>query len=116
MSERPDRLNGRTYFLDIDEFCQRPLRVTINEQDGKPVEVFIDDGPAEWYEFLTIVATMATRLLSDGRPLAKVAQDMKEIHSPATNHFSRGISYPSLMARIGDVFDRHASKNKKPAA
>ena len=103
--QRPDTLRGRTYKASLDN--GKPLYVTVNEQDGRVVEVFVRLDEPEAFEWVTALTVLITRLLRAGEPLEAIAQDLQQVHSPRTAHWVKGVLVPSLPARIGVVLERH---------
>jgi len=104
--ERPERLEGPTFCVRLDD--GRPLFVTVNEMDGRPVEVFVRIDDPELFEWITVLTLMISRALRCGESLETIAEDLMQIHSPRTNHFHRGHRFPSLAARIGTVLAGYA--------
>lgn len=107
-------LRGVTYKATLDD--GKPMYVTVNEQDGRPVEVFIRMDEPEIYEWVTTVTILITRLLRAGEPLEAIAMELQEIHSPKTSHFVKGKQVPSLPARIGLLLEQHTTCRLSAAA
>lgn len=111
MLDRADVISGPTYKVTI-ETPERTHRVyvTINDQDGKPFEIFIRTDNPQLYEWVNAVTILITRLLRVGFPLAEIAAELQTIHSGSTSmHFlPGGARCISMVARIGTVLERHA--------
>lgn len=101
-ADRELTLEGVTLKVNV-ETETRPIYVTVNFQDGRPFEVFVRIDDAALFEWAAAFTVMLTRLLRAGEPLGKIAAELKEIHSPRTSHFHKGVQVPSLLARIGDT-------------
>lgn len=120
MNEPPPReqtLYGPTYRLTFPEgVIAAPravdLLVTVNENEGEPVEIFIQCDDPTLYQWTALISVFMTRLLRDGHPLEKLAGEMLEIHCPHTGHIIPGTAewVPSLIARIGRALKQHREK------
>jgi len=101
---RPEILTGQTHKIKIPttdgEFS---FYITINFQDGKPFEVFINSRNARYAEHMAALTLMVSRMLQHGFDLHAIGQDLLLIHSPETGHMARGGFVPSLYARIGRI-------------
>lgn len=109
---RPEHIDGTTTKLKLNLANGHELTfyVTVNCADGKPVEVFVNVKDATYWEHLTAVTVMISRMLQAGIPAKIIADDLKQIHSPHTFHMVRGGgSVPSVYARIGMVLERAAT-------
>jgi hypothetical protein len=115
---RSEILSGPTYKVSLEgiEHLQggRDMFITVNEQDGRPVEVFIRCDMPEVFEHVTAQSVQITRLLRCGEQLNVIAKELMEIHSPRTGHMVPGGRgwCPSLMARIGMVLLNHVSQGE----
>jgi hypothetical protein len=115
---RSDALLGSTYKVNLEgiEHLQggRDMFITINDQDGKPVEVFVRCDMPEVFEHVIALTILITRLLRAGEPLNVIAKELMEVHSPRTSHMMPrgGGPCPSLVARIGKVLLDHISENE----
>lgn len=106
MEQRDDVLSGPTYWVVTPEI---EIRVTINEKDGVPYEIFVQCNDPGVYQYLALATVFTTRLLRDGHPLEELAKEMQEIHCPITRHIIPGTreESPSLIARIGRALQQH---------
>jgi len=115
-------LYGPTYLIKLPDDAVEPPRpvdllVTVNEISDVPVEVFIQCDDSGIYQWVALVSVFTTRLLRDGHPLEKLAEEMLEIHCPHTRHIIPGTMEwsTSLVARIGRTLKEHMeNKNDKP--
>jgi len=100
-------LGGPTYEVRIND--DESFYVTINEKGGVPGEVVIRFDVPEYFEWVTILTIFITRMLEVGIPLANIAKDLKDIHSPRTSHFipGGGGEARSICDRIGRVFEQY---------
>ncbi len=105
---RPDITQGTTTKLKIDLPSGKELTfyVTVNCADGRPIEVFVNVKDAAYWEHLTAVTVMISRLLQEGVSVKTIADDLKQIHSTHTSHIARGEGMiPSVYARIGMILE-----------
>ena len=107
MEPRELILNGPTYEIRTPEGAE--LKVTINEQNGQPFEIFVQCDDAVIYQWVALATILITRLLRDGHSLNQIADEMQEIHCPSTGHYIPGTRdwCPSLIARIGRTLKQH---------
>lgn len=115
MANRPDQLDGPTYVVPMDD---GKMYVTVNELDGKAYEIFARYDKKEQHEIVVLITRLASMALREGVPLDVVARELKDIHSPVTNHMVPGtnIMARSLAARIGMTLEDHITNFKKAAA
>ena len=108
---RQEELPGATYKVVV-ETPERRYRVyvTINEQDGRPFEVFVRCDHPQLYEWITALTLLVSKLLQRGMPLDEIGRELQIIHSGATSmHFlPGGQRCLSMVARIGKVMEAHA--------
>lgn len=104
---RDDVLTGATYKVRMEDGDR--MYITVNEQGGIPFEVFIRFDRAELHEWIAALTILITRLLRAGQQLEAIADELQEIHSPASGHMIPGSPdwCPSLVARIGQVLKAH---------
>ena len=107
---RQERLSGATYKIVIEAERLYRLYVTVNEQDGKPFEVFVRCDHPQLYEWITAMTLLVSWLLQRGLPLDVIGRELRIIHSGATSaHFlPGGERCLSMVARIGAVLEQHA--------
>ena len=109
-ASRSETLHGATYKVRLVD--EDKLYIIINEQDGKPFEIFIRHDAPELFEWTAALTVLITRLLRAGQPLEAIAAELQEIHSPTTGHMVPGTHdhCPSYVARIGQVLQEHAER------
>lgn len=105
---RPDRLTGDTHKIKalMADGKELSFYVTLNRTDeGVPYEIFVNVRDAQFWEHLTAVSVMISRLLQAGITAKTIADDLMQIHSPITAHRVRGRANQadSIYARIGEV-------------
>jgi hypothetical protein len=111
IAERSDELTGTTRKIVIETMDHSyPVFITINEQNGRPFEVFIRTDHPQLYEWITALTLLVTRLLRQGDALDAIAAELQSVHSSATTmHFlPSGEQCISMVARIGRVLSDHA--------
>ena len=111
---RQEELPGATYKVVV-ETPERRYRVyvTINEQEGRPFEVFVRCDHPQLYEWITALTLLVSKLLQRGMSLKEIGQDLQIIHSGAASaHFlPGGQRCISMVARLGRVMERHVVEN-----
>ncbi len=113
MNDRPDMLNGVAYEIVMDNDIK--VQVIINELEGEPYEIFIqNEGPVE-FEWITAVTVLVTRLLQAGYPLKQIGVELEQIPGPKSGHMIPGtnIRSPSFISRVGRVLRIHAENKEK---
>lgn len=105
---RPEAVEGRTtkLKLNLDNGDELSFYVTINSIDGKPFEMFVNVKNAVYWEHLTAITVMVSRMLQAGIPAQTIADDLKQIQSPHTAHWMTGGRVPSVYARIGMALEQ----------
>lgn len=114
LAERPEALHGTTRKIVV-ETPDRAYRVyvTVNEQDGRPFEIFVRCDHPQLYEWITALTLLITRLLRQGDSLEAIAEELQTIHSGATSaHFlPGGEQCISMVARLGRVLAERAQQH-----
>lgn len=112
--ERDEVISGPTYKVTLGDGSR--MYITVNEQAGKPFEVFVRYDDPNLYEWIALATVLITRLLRAGESLEAIGRELQEIHSPTSGHvIPGGREYsPSMVARIGRVFEGHGEST--PAA
>lgn len=114
MKKRPMVLSGRTYKIKVpnhnDE--QTNTYITINDDMGKPFEMFINGFDPSLYEYLSQLMIFVSRFLRMGVEAEVIIKDLKSIHSAKGPHVfpGRGMS-PSLAASIGTILEMHINND-----
>lgn len=110
---RPDTLPGTTLCLTLEDGSR--AYITVNEQDGQPVEVFVRYDDPKLYEWITLATVFITRMLRDGNTLDAIAREMQEIFSPQGGYHASGEQHTSIVAHIGKVLEDYCNKEKVAA-
>jgi len=106
---------GKGYLLDIPELVTLPngevpgMYININDENGKPFELFIQYKPPEFFELIAVITRMVSMALREGVPAKVIAKELMDIHSPVTRHFKKGedSEVPSLTYRVGEALEQH---------
>ncbi len=102
ITDRPFELFGKTVKIEA-HLSEGPVTVflTINYQDGRPFEVFINTANPQLNEHMAVMTLLISRMLQGGFSLQVIAEDLLSVESAFTGHLARGGFHPSLAARIG---------------
>lgn len=107
LAKRPDVLTGHTYKINWPSL-NSAVYVTINEDEqGRPFEMFVATKSgmyAEWMTALTLMITSIMRMTDD---ITFVPQELQQVVSSHDSAWMDGKFYGSLVAKIGDVLERH---------
>ena len=93
--------------ITINKFATTPPLVP------SPFEIFIHYDSPQHFELINVIARLSSMTLREGVPLDIIANELKDIHSPETNHIVLGTSRkcPSLTARIGEALEDYLNNN-----
>lgn len=114
IKSRPFVLSGRTYKIQVpnqnDELVN--TYITINDDMGKPFEMFLNGFDPSTYEYLSQLMIFVSRFLRMGVDPKVIIKDLKSIHSPKGSHVfpGKGMS-PSLAASVGLILEMHISED-----
>ena len=102
--ERPETLFGNTVEMDIP-LPEGTIKVfvTINYQEGRPYEVFINTSDPKLNEHLAVMTLLISRMLQGGFSIEIIAEDLLSIESAFTGHMAKNGYQPSIAARIGKL-------------
>lgn len=110
LQPRPDSLHGTTYKIKWPDSAHA-VYVTINdvEDDGsrRPFEMFINSKNMEHYAWTLGLTRMISAVLRRGGDISFVAEELKAVFDPRGGAWMGGRYVPSLLAAIGDLFERH---------
>lgn len=117
--EREELLYGVTYKLKVPKY-EQSFYMTINEQNGRPFEVFIESKAQELFPFLRVISLTLSAFLRTGLDIDFLLQEYKEIQDP-TGGFRAKVKflgdksqyYSSLIALFAEVLDFHITKLKE---
>lgn len=104
---RPERLEGKTYKAKVTGNVELTFYVTINfDITGMPYEMFVNVKDSQYWEHLTMMSTMVSKMLQAGIDPCYIADSLRQLESPKTNHIVPGIGFvPSIYARIGMILE-----------
>ena len=111
---RPECLVGATYKIKAPNGRDATINIylTINEQDGRAFEVFLNCSDSSINELLGVSMVLISRLLRLSVRLEQIAADLEQVASLSTGHFADKSWCPSLIARIGRVLKTHESRRQ----
>lgn len=109
LQPRPELLHGTTYKIKWPDSAHA-VYVTINDTNSggtrRPFEMFINSKNMEHYAWTLGLTRMISAVLRRGGDIAFVAEELKAVLIRAVAH-GWGRYVPSLLAAIGDLFERH---------
>jgi ribonucleoside-diphosphate reductase alpha chain len=111
LQPRPESLHGTTYKIKWPDSAHA-VYVTINDIDSgggkrRPFEIFINSKNMEHYAWTLGLTRMISAVLRRGGDIAFVAEELKAVFDPRGGAWMGGRYVPSLLAAIGDLFERH---------
>jgi ribonucleoside-diphosphate reductase alpha chain len=108
--DRPEALPGATYKVRWPE-SEHAMYITLNDiiQDGRrrPFEVFINSKNMEHFAWTVGLTRMISAVFRRGGDIAFVVEELKAVFDPRGGQWVGGRYVPSLLAAIGEVFERH---------
>jgi hypothetical protein len=112
--QRPDILEGYTYKIKAPNAGGQTINIylTVNEQDGRPFEVFMNCSDNTVYELVSVSMVLVSRLLRLGVSLETIAEDLEQVTSALTAHMDGQQWCPSLIARIGRTLKGHEARRQ----
>jgi ribonucleoside-diphosphate reductase alpha chain len=110
LQPRPESLHGTTYKIKWPDSAHA-VYVTINDIDNagirRPFEMFVNSKNMEHYAWTLGLTRMISAVLRRGGDIAFVAEELKAVFDPRGGAWMGGRYVPSLLAAIGDLFERH---------
>lgn len=110
LQPRPESLHGTTYKIKWPDSAHA-VYVTINDTNSggtrRPFEMFINSKNMEHYAWTLGLTRMISAVLRRGGDIAFVAEELKAVFDPRGGAWMGGRYVPSLLAAIGDLFERH---------
>jgi len=104
---RPEALPGLTYKIKWPSW-NASIFLTINHYtDNTPWEIFIQSKDARHQEWVTALTVMISALMRSGMDVQFIVKELQAIKSTHDGAFLEGKYYGSLLARIGEVLERH---------
>ena len=104
--ERPEELSGKTYKLKTP-LSDAALYITINNHNGKPLELFINSKDMKNYQWIVALTRVISAVFRHGGESSFLIEELKSIQNPSGGYFKRGRYVPSLVAEIGDILEQH---------
>ena len=84
------------------------LYVTINDwDDGQPYEMFISSTSAKYAEWTTALTRMISSIMRQGIDIRFIPEELQQVASAHDGAWIDGTYYPSLVAYIGKIIERH---------
>lgn len=80
-----------------------------------PFEIFIHYDSPKHFELINVIGRLSSMALREGVSLDIIANELKDIHSPETNHIVPGTlrKCPSITARIGEALEDYSKQQQK---
>ncbi len=114
LAPREEALHGTTYKLQWPESAHA-VYVTINDVgtdfERRPFEIFINSKNMEHYAWTVGLTRMISAVFRRGGDVSFVSEELKAVFDPRGGAWMKGRYVPSLLAAIGEIIERHLSKN-----
>lgn len=111
--KRPQALEGVTYKLKFPG-SEHALYITVNDLteagQRRPFEVFINSKNMEHYAWTVALTRMISAVFRRGGDISFVIEELKAIFDPRGGAWIEGHYYPSILAAIGSVLERHMAE------
>jgi ribonucleoside-diphosphate reductase alpha chain len=104
--ERPEELTGTTYKLKTP-LSDAALYITINNHNGKPLELFINSKDMRTYQWTVALTRVISAVFRHGGDCSFLIEELKSIQNPSGGYFKKGKYIPSLVAEIGEILEHH---------
>lgn len=105
--ERLPVLSGKTYKIAKSPLSESALYVTLNDQDGKPFEIFLNSKDTRHYQWIIALTRVISAVFRKGGDCTFLIEELKSIYDPNGGYFKKGKYIPSLVAEIGEVLEQH---------
>lgn len=107
LTNREERLAGATYKIKPGA-SQYALYITINNQGGRPYEIFLNSKDPEIAAWTAMLSRLLSTLMRQTNDMKPVIAELKEIHDPKGGYFYKNLGFiPSLQAHIALVLEQH---------
>lgn len=110
LEPRPELLQGHTYKIRWPSL-NSALYLTINEQDGRPYEIFIASKDARWHDWWTALTIIITSIFRKGGDVSYVGRELQQVQALNDSTFKDGRNHPSLVAYLGYIIEQHINRN-----
>jgi len=105
--EREGLLEGKTYKIKPPN-SEHAVYITINDQDGKPYEIFLNCKCPESHSWFMATTRLISAILRTGHDPTFMVNELKDIADPKGGYFYPREGYiASIQAHIGLVLERH---------
>jgi len=112
LEERPDILSGKTYKIKWPTL-EGAFYVTVNDNNGKPFEMFISSKGAAYDEWTIALTRMISALMRLTGDITFIHEELQQISSAHNQAFVGGRRFPSIVAYIGYVLQQHMDQLKE---
>lgn len=106
LAEREPVLTGKTYKLKTP-LSEHALYVTINDQDSKPFEIFINCKAMEHFQWIVALTRVISAVFRHGGESAFLVDELMAVVDPKGGYFYKGQYRPSLVSEIGSILKEH---------
>ena len=109
--QRTEVLSGQTYKIKPPT-GDHALYITINDvvdEHGKavPFEIFINSKNMEQFQWIVALTRLISAVFRKGGDPTFLLEELKSVFDPRGGYFMKGKYYPSVVAEIGAVIERH---------
>jgi hypothetical protein len=109
--QRSEVLGGQTYKVKPPT-GDHALYITINDivdDHGKvvPFEIFINSKNMEQFQWIVALTRLISAVFRKGGDVTFLIEELKSVFDPRGGYFLKGKYYPSVVAEIGAVIERH---------
>jgi len=112
---RPEMLLGATYKIKIGTM-ENAIYLTINDivlnsgtdhEERRIYEVFLNSKDMSQFQWIALATRLMSAVFRKGGDAVFIVDELKQIFDPNGGMWEKGINYPSLVAKIGSVIERH---------
>ena len=104
---RPEILEGKTYKIK-SPLQAHALYVTINNDNGKPFEIFLTSKNVENQAWMNALALVITAIFRQGVDPSFLIHELISVHDPIGGFIRKGGGFvPSLVSEIGRCIKEH---------
>lgn len=108
--KRAHILEGKTYKSKIPN--KHSMYVTINDFEGKPLEIFINSIDIEHYQWMTALTRIMSAVFRKEDDLAFLVAELKAVVDPNGGFWKGGKYIPSIVHEIGLILEEHLNTEK----